>query len=115
MGNDGISKVVGIGTVCLKTSNGTKLILKNVRHAPDIRMNLISASVLDDDGYINTFGLGHWRLTKGSLTVARGKKSSGLYWTKASISLDYVNAIEHDNLSYGIRDLVTLVRRELIV
>jgi len=36
MGNNDTSKGIGVGTVCLKTSNGTKLILKNVRHAPDI-------------------------------------------------------------------------------
>jgi len=62
--------VIDIGTVCLKTSNGTMLILKNVRHAPDIRLHLISASVLDDDGYFNTFGGAQWKLTKGSLVVA---------------------------------------------
>jgi len=56
MGNNDTSKVIGIGTVCLKTSNETKLILKDVRHAPDIRLHLISASVLVDDGYFNTFG-----------------------------------------------------------
>ena len=33
MGNNDTSKVVCIGTICLKTSNGIKLILKNVRHA----------------------------------------------------------------------------------
>lgn len=30
MGNNGKSKVIGIGTVCLGTSTGAKLILKNV-------------------------------------------------------------------------------------
>ena len=48
MGNNDTSKVVGIGTVCLETSNRTKLILKNVRHAPDICLHLISTSVLND-------------------------------------------------------------------
>ena len=36
MGNDRLSKVVGTGTVCLETNNGTKLVLQNVRHAPNI-------------------------------------------------------------------------------
>lgn len=58
MGNDGVSKVVGIGDVCLETNNGTKLVLKNVKHVPDIRLNLISASNLDDDGFCNVFGDG---------------------------------------------------------
>ena len=37
MGNDGLSKVVGTGTICLETNTGSKLILKEVRHVPDIR------------------------------------------------------------------------------
>lgn len=58
MGNDGVSKVVGIGDVCLETNNGTRLVLKNVKHVPDIRLNLIFASKLDDDGFCNVFGNG---------------------------------------------------------
>jgi hypothetical protein len=50
MGNDGISNVVGIGSICLETGTRMKLILKEVRHAPDIRLNLISTGKLDDDG-----------------------------------------------------------------
>ena len=41
MGNDDLSKVIGIGDVCLESSNGSKLLLKDVRHARDIRLNLI--------------------------------------------------------------------------
>jgi len=71
--------------------------MKNVRHAPDIRLHLISASVLDDDGYFNTFGGAQWKLTKGSLNVARGMKFSGLYWLKASILFSVVNVVDCDN------------------
>ncbi|VFQ58709.1 unnamed protein product [Cuscuta campestris] len=99
MGNDGRSQVVGIGVVVLETRTGMKLVLKNVRHAPDIRLNLISTSVLDDEGYMSTFGDGQCKLTKGSLIVARGKKCSGLYWTNASVSIDSVNAVESDSSS----------------
>ncbi|VFQ81624.1 unnamed protein product [Cuscuta campestris] len=99
MGNDGRSQVVGIGVVVLETKTGMKLVLKNVRHAPDIRLNLISTSVLDDEGYVSTFGDGQCKLTKGSLIVARGKKCSGLYWTNASVSVDSVNAVESDSSS----------------
>ena len=34
MGNETVSRVVGIGTICLETSVGTKLVLNNVKHAP---------------------------------------------------------------------------------
>ncbi|VFQ69408.1 unnamed protein product [Cuscuta campestris] len=70
MGNDGRSNVVGMGDVVLETKTGMKLVLKNVRHAPDIRLNLISTSVYQ------CFGDGQCKLTKGSLIVARGKKCS---------------------------------------
>ena len=41
MCNDGLAKAIGIGDVCLLTNNGTTLVLKNVKHIADIRMNLI--------------------------------------------------------------------------
>jgi len=54
---------------------------------------LISASVLDDDRYFNTFGGAQWKLTKGSLVVARDIKFSGLYWLKASILFNAINVV----------------------
>lgn len=93
MGNDGVSKVVGMGDVCLKTSNGSQLILRDVRHAPDIRLNLISVGRLDSDGFCNSFIGGEWKLSKGSLIVARGKKSSNLYMMQAFVS-DSINAVD---------------------
>ena len=45
MGNETVSRVVGIGTICLETSVGTKLVLNNVKHAPDGRLHLISVGV----------------------------------------------------------------------
>ena len=58
MGNETVSRVVGIGTICLETSIGTKLVLNNVKHAPDVRLHLISVGVLDNEGYVSTNGNG---------------------------------------------------------
>ena len=74
MGNGNRTRVAGEGDVCLETENGTRLVLKNVKHIPDIFLNLISTGKLDDEGFKNTFHNGQWKLTKGSLVVARGKK-----------------------------------------
>ena len=74
MGNCGVSKIVGIRDIFLETSIGNKLVLKNVRHVPDIRLNLISTSRLDDEGFTNSFGESKWKFTKGSLVKIRGKK-----------------------------------------
>ena len=41
MGNNEECKIVGVGNVCLTTSTGCRLILKDVRHTLDIRLNLI--------------------------------------------------------------------------
>ena len=53
-----------------------ELVLRNVKHVPGMRLNVISTGLLDDDGYNNNFGDGIWKLTRGSLIVARGKKMS---------------------------------------
>jgi len=74
MGIEIVYKVVGIGTICLETSVGTKLVLNNVKHAPDVRLHLIYVGVLDDEGYVSTNGNGKWKLIKGSLVVACGNK-----------------------------------------
>ena len=82
MGNVGEVKVFGVGTVCLKTNSGSKLVLQNVKHDPDIPLNLISVGQLDDDGYHNDLCNGQWKLAKGSLILARGRKHSNLYVTQ---------------------------------
>ncbi|KAK9005132.1 hypothetical protein V6N11_042578 [Hibiscus sabdariffa] len=91
IGNDGLISVTGMGDVSLVSNNGIRLTLKDVRHAPDIRLNLISTRKLDDEGFCNTFSDGKWKLTKGSLVVARGKNSSNLYLMQASTSRNTVN------------------------
>ena len=78
MGNDGESKVIGVGDVFLQTNMGVQLLLKGVKHAPDVRFNLISMQLLDDCGYDNHFGSSKLKLTKGNLVMARGEKQSKL-------------------------------------
>jgi len=58
MGNKGYSKVASMGDIHLETNKGARLILKDVRHVPDIHFNLISVRRLNDEGYYNTFGNG---------------------------------------------------------
>ncbi|CAL1399907.1 unnamed protein product [Linum trigynum] len=95
MGNGNLSKVIGKGEVCLEMMNGTKLLLKDVRHVPEMRLNLISVDKLDEEGYCNTFHNGQWKLTRGSLVLAKGKKLSKLYVTEAKISPEIVNSAEN--------------------
>ena len=88
--------MVGIGTIWLETSVATKLVLNNVKRAPNVRVHLISIDVLNDEGYVSTNADGKLKLIKDSLVVNRGNKRCGLYCTKASACGDMMNAVEID-------------------
>ena len=47
MGNTSYSKIVGIGDVCIKTNVGFTVMLKNVRHVPNLWMNVFSILTMD--------------------------------------------------------------------
>ncbi|GMG99698.1 hypothetical protein Nepgr_001538 [Nepenthes gracilis] len=68
MSNGGSSRVVSIGDVCLRTSNENTLVLEDVRHAPDLMLNVISTGKLDEKGFRMVFGVGQWKLIKGVVT-----------------------------------------------
>ena len=96
MGNSGVSKIVGIGDVCLEINIGNKLVLKDVRHVLDIHLNLISTGRLDDERFTNYFGENKWKLTKSSLVVTRGKKQNTLYVMEAKLHKGEINAAQQD-------------------
>ena len=98
MGNYGLSKIVGVEDVCLKFDTRMELVLRNVIYVPDMRLNVISTGLLDDDGY-NNFGDGIWKLTRGSLIVTRGKKCPKLYFTHPKISNNIVNCVENIDMT----------------
>ena len=96
MGNDGASIIMGIEDICLETSIGYKLLLKDVRHVLNIRLNLISTGKFDDDGYTNQFGKGKWKLAKGSLVLAKERKVNAVYLIEAKIKKEDVNMVVKD-------------------
>ena len=55
--------------------------LKDVRHIPDLRMNVLSILAMDRVGYCNHLGNGRWKLCKGLLVIARGRAYCGMYRT----------------------------------
>ena len=73
-----------------------KTMLKDVRHVPDIRLNSISIDKLDDKGFINSFGESKWKLTKGSLVLARGNKQNTLYVMEAKLHKEDINVVQQD-------------------
>uniref|UniRef100_A0A2N9FPQ8 Reverse transcriptase Ty1/copia-type domain-containing protein n=1 Tax=Fagus sylvatica TaxID=28930 RepID=A0A2N9FPQ8_FAGSY len=66
---------------------------RDVRHIPDMRLNLISISVLDKEGYESHLGNGKWKLFKGSLVFARGKICCTLYKTQVQLFRDVHNGV----------------------
>ena len=97
MGNQSSASIVGLGDIRVKTSVGCMLTLKNVRHIPDLRLNLLSANVLDQEGFRHIFGDGKWKFSKGSMTVARGELCCSLYKTYFSVCSGELNVVEEKN------------------
>jgi len=73
--------IVGIGDVHIKTMNGSIWHLQNVRHVPGLKKKLISVGQLDDSGHSILFSTGMWKVSKGAMVLARGKKTGTLYMT----------------------------------
>jgi hypothetical protein len=81
-----------MGKVKIKQRNGNQWLLKEVRRVPYLRKNLISTRQLESEGCISIFTNKVWKVTKGSLVIAKGEKVGTLYLctgnTDSSISLD---------------------------
>ena len=111
MGNSSYSKIVGIGDVCIETNVGSTMMLKDVRHVPDLRMNVFSTLVMDRAGYCNYLGNERWKLTRGPLVVARGHACCGLYRTHVKTCKKKSNEIKNfektPKVSVGINGVET--------
>jgi hypothetical protein len=79
LGDNAPCKIVGMGKVKIKQRNGNQWLLKEVRHVPDLRKNLISTGQLASEGCISIFIDKTWKVIKGSLVIAKGEKVGTLY------------------------------------
>lgn len=79
MGNDAVSQVIGIGTVSIKCHDGVVRTLTDVRHVPDLRMNLLSLGTLASLGCKFSGQEDILKITKGSLIGMKGSLKNGLY------------------------------------
>ncbi|CAL2256839.1 unnamed protein product [Prunus armeniaca] len=113
MGNDKLSKIVGRGDISLETNTSSHLVLKDVRHVPDMRLNLISTGLLDDEGYTNVFAKGKWKLNKNYLVLTWGKKENTLYMTHAKVNNGYVNALAEDSIELWHKRVRRMREKEL--
>ena len=65
MSNSSYSKIVKIGDVCIETNVGSTVMLKDVRHVLDLRMNVFSTLAMDRAELVMENGnllRGHWLL-----------------------------------------------------
>ncbi|KAL4580716.1 hypothetical protein LXL04_016918 [Taraxacum kok-saghyz] len=78
LANDEVLDVTGMGDIELKTSVGSWT-LKDVRFIPSLKKQLISVGQLDELGHEVKFKNGQWKVVKGNLVIARGRKRGSLY------------------------------------
>ena len=79
LGDDEPCKIVGKGKVRFKLNNGSEWMLKYVRHIPTMKINLISIGQLRDSGCLSMFRETWWKITKGSMVIAKGDMIGTLY------------------------------------
>ncbi|KAG8370165.1 hypothetical protein BUALT_Bualt14G0088900 [Buddleja alternifolia] len=108
-----VIECICVGEICLETSNGSKMVLKDVKHIPSVRLNLLSVGKLCGEKYDSLFSGDTWKLCKGVMVLARGKQHSNLYLTRAKVIRDSVNAVESNDRIIESDDKTELWHRRL--
>ena len=79
MGNSATSRVVRIGKVVLKMTSRKELVLTYVLHVPDICKNLISSSMLSENGFKLVFESDKFVFMKNGMYVGKRYMTNGLF------------------------------------
>ena len=79
IGNNIACQMIGVGNISIKMFNGSSKILSGVRHAPNLRGNLISIGSLDESSFVNKFEDRSIKINIGALVVMKGIKNNGFY------------------------------------
>jgi transposase InsO family protein len=79
IGDESPFEIVGIGSVQIKTHDGTVRTLTNVRHVPRMKRNLISLGTIESLGYKYAGGNGVLKISKGNLVVLKANRINSLY------------------------------------
>jgi hypothetical protein len=100
MGNGSATSVLGVGMVKLKLTSGKTIHLKNVQRAPTINRNLISVSLLCQDGYKLVFESNKVVMSKFGNFIGKGYISRGLFRLSTSdylYNLNFASMINNKN------------------
>jgi hypothetical protein len=79
MGNGSHASVLGVGSVDLKFTSRKIVRLKNVQHAPSIKKNLASGSLLCRDGFKLVFESNKVVVSRYGQFIGKGYDSGGLF------------------------------------
>lgn len=79
LGDNKSCEIIGKGDILLQLEDGGQWLLKDVRHVPNLKRNLISVSQLFAQGYYPSLHSDNWKVTKGSRIIAKGNKVGNLY------------------------------------
>jgi hypothetical protein len=91
MGNGSVASVLCVGTIKLKLTSRKIVHLKNVLHAPTLNRNLISVSLLCQDGYKLVFESNKVVMSKFGNFIGKGYISGGLFRLSTSDYLYNLN------------------------
>jgi hypothetical protein len=97
MENGVTCKIVGIGAVKIRMHDGIVRTLKNIRHVPNLKINLIYLGILDSLEYEYSGEEGVIWVKKCSLVVMEGNKVDGLYFLQGNTVTNSTNVSSSDN------------------
>jgi len=103
MGNDAVCKTVGIGNIRMRMFDGHVRTLTNVHHILDLKKNLLSLGALKAQRCKFSSADGDIKVTKGSMTILKGERSTNLYkMIGSAIVGDASTTIEKDTQDFSI-------------
>ncbi|EOY30029.1 Uncharacterized protein TCM_037378 [Theobroma cacao] len=88
--------IVEIGTIRIRMFDGWVRTLE-VKHVPDMKNNLISLSLLDKKGYKYSGQDGVLNISKGALTIIKGKLSDDLYCLVGNTVIETVSVVSSNH------------------
>jgi len=88
MSNSSACKVVGMGSIKIRTHDGKLCTMNEVRYVPYMTKNLISPSLLDKKGFSFKGEGGVIHVFKGSSLILKGVKRGTLYFLQGTMLTD---------------------------
>lgn len=76
-----------MGNVTLRLSDGIEKVLKQVKHVPNLKRNLISLKELVKEGYALKGCDGDIKITKGSMVYFRGNIKNVIHLLKGELKM----------------------------